>query len=289
MFTKILVPLDGSGLAEQILPYARLLAEACVIPVELLRVDDPDVRTPFRPPLAPADYLKQASARGFPSSVRVEQVEEQGKPASVIVARAKADPNALIAMTTHGLSGIRRWLLGSVASHVVQSAANPVLLIRPGEVEEVPAEISLKIVSVPLDGSALAEKILPHIVPLAKKLRLEMELIRVYAASAAAYPVGDGTYIDTLARHKETIRNEAESYLAGKMQELRAEGLERVSANAIYGDPAEEIIDLARKTPHNLIAMSTHGRSGVGRWVLGSVVERVVQHSRDPVLIIRPQ
>jgi nucleotide-binding universal stress UspA family protein len=71
------------------------------------------------------------------------------------------------------------------------------------------------------------------------------------------------------------------------VQELRTEGLEQVLPMAIEGDPAGEIIDLANTTPNSLIAMSTHGRSGIGRWVLGSVAEKVVQHSRDPVLLIR--
>jgi nucleotide-binding universal stress UspA family protein len=80
-----------------------------------------------------------------------------------------------------------------------------------------------------------------------------------------------------------------ETYLERKSQELRAQGLERVCSTVSEGDPAAEIIDLALKTPDNLIAMSTYGRSGVGRWVLGSVAEKIVQHSRDPVLIVRPQ
>jgi nucleotide-binding universal stress UspA family protein len=72
------------------------------------------------------------------------------------------------------------------------------------------------------------------------------------------------------------------------LQQLRAEGLENVISTSIEGDPAGEIIDIARKTPKNLIAMSTHGRSGVRRWVFGSVAEKVIQHSGDPVLVIRP-
>lgn len=88
-----------------------------------------------------------------------------------------------------------------------------------------------------------------------------------------------------IARNDE---KEAKTYLEGKTQQLRAEGLDRVISTAIEGDRAGEIIDLACKTPNNLIAMSSHGRSGVGRWVLGSVTERVIHHSRDPVLVIRP-
>lgn len=286
-YKKIIVPLDGSKLAEQILPYACLFAEAYGMPVELVRVEDPDTRPSFWPPPPSSDYLQEASARYFPSTLRVDYIEKHGKPAEVIVDLGKADPNYLIAMMTHGLSGMRRWLLGSVASRVVQSAANPVLLIR--SMDETAPEVCLKRVFVPLDGSALAERILPHVVPLAKEMKLETDLVRVYSSPVDAYPVGDAIYLDTLTRRRDAIRSEAETYLEGKTQQLQAEGLERVSSTVIHGDPAAEIIDLARKTPDNLIAMSTHGRSGVGRWVLGSIAEKIIQHSHDPVLLVRPQ
>jgi nucleotide-binding universal stress UspA family protein len=229
--------------------------------------------------------LQEAAARYLPSGLAVEHVQERGKPAQVIIDRANSDPTHLIAMTTHGLSGIRRWLLGSVASRVVHSTVNPVLLIRT--VNEPPAEIRLKRVLVPLDGSALAERILPHLVTLANKLKLETELLRVYDLPAAAYPM-DVPYLESLERHREKERREAEMYLAEKSAELGAQGLERITPTVVQGDPASEIIDLARGTPDNLIAMSSHGRSGVGRVLLGSVAEKVVHHSQDPVLIIRP-
>jgi nucleotide-binding universal stress UspA family protein len=289
VYQKIVVPLDGSSLAEQILPYARFFAEGCAAPVELLRVNDPDVRPPFWPPLPDRDYLQQVSGRYFPSSLKVAQVEESGKPAGVILSRAKADPNSLIAMTTHGLSGIRRWLLGSVASKVIQSAVNPVLLVRAVEGGRPASELPLKTVFIPLDGSALAEKIFPHIVPLVGKLKLHLNLVRVYDVPVAAYPLPDAVFVETLARQREAIRREAETYLDAKAEELRGEGLEHVSTTVLEGDPAGEIIDIARTTSENMIAMSTHGASGVGRWVLGSIAAKVVQYSGDPVLLIRPQ
>jgi nucleotide-binding universal stress UspA family protein len=288
MYNKILAALDGSTLAEQILPYARLFAEAYGTAVELLRVEDPDARPPFWPPQPGADYFKEISTRYFPASLRVERLAESGKPAQVIVDRAKADPSCLIAMTTHGLSGMRRWLLGSVASKVVQAAANPVLLIRAVEDQEPASKISLKAVLVPLDGSAMAEVVLPKIIPLARNMNLEVNLVRVYDSPADAYPAVDAIYLDLVNRHLEGTRREAEAYLGSKAQELRAHGLERVTATLIQGDPREQIIELARNIPDNLIAMSTQGRSGVNRWLLGSVAEEVVQHSRDPVLIVRP-
>ena len=188
-------------------------------------------------------------------------------------------------MATHGLSGIRRWLLGSVAAKVVQTAANPLLLVRPGADASARAEIDT--VFVPLDGSALAEKVLPHVIALAKAMKLEVHLLRVYTLPSEAYVVADGVVATGPGVFRDKLKGETEGYLEGKVERLRAEGLDRLVATAIEGDAASEIIDLARRTPKNLIVMSTHGRSGAGRWLLGSIAERVVQHSQDPVLLIR--
>lgn len=288
MYTKILVPLDGSSLAEQILPYARIFAETYGISVELLRVNDPDIRTPFWPPLPGSEYLQRIAAATLPGSLRVDCVEESGKPAEVIVGRAKSDPACIIALATHGLTGARRWLLGSVASRVAHTTTNPLLFIRPAEAGELATRIELRIVFVPLDGSGLAEKIVPHVITLARKMKLEVHLVRVYTLPADAYIVGNGVYMQALTQQRETIQKEVETYLEGKVEELRAEGLDQVVSTAIEGDPAGEIIDLAQRTPNNLIAMSSHGKSGIVQWVLGSVAEKVIHHSRDPVLVIRP-
>lgn len=284
MYNKILVPLDGSNFSEQVLPYAHVFADAYRAPVELLRITDPDAR----PPQADDQYLEEITAKHFrSSSVPVTTAAEIGKPAEVIVDHAKGDPACLIAMATHGLSGPRRWLIGSVAGKVVQTAANPLLLIRSIEGADASASVRLDTVFVPLDGSGLAEKTLPHVCALAKVMKLEIHLLRMYTLPADAYLIADGVIAQAPAQYREELKNEAETYLDGKVAGLWAEGFDSVVATAIQGDAAGEIIDLALRTPNNLIAMSTHGRSGIGRWVLGSVAERVIQHSRDPVLLIR--
>jgi nucleotide-binding universal stress UspA family protein len=86
----------------------------------------------------------------------------------------------------------------------------------------------------------------------------------------------------------EKIKGEATDYLQAKVEELQAEGIERASFVVIEGNGSEEIIELAQKTANTMVAMSSHGRSGIGRWVLGSVTDRVVCYSGDPVLVIRP-
>ena len=285
MFNKILVPLDGSKLAEQVLPYAQMLAGACSASVTLLRVTEPDARMPFTANQSASDYLKYTASNLKP--VTVDTMEKIGKPAEVIVDFAKADAGCLIVMATHGVTGPRRWLLGSVASKVVQTAVNPILLIRATEDAARLGPFALRRVIVPLDGSGLAERVLPYARMLASKLNLDMQLVRTYSLPADAYVVADGVIAQGPAQYRQTLHAECEQYLDGKVESLRADGFSTVSATVIEGDAASEIVDLAAGPPQSLIAMSTHGRSGVGRWVLGSVAERVVQHSLSPVLLIR--
>jgi nucleotide-binding universal stress UspA family protein len=285
MYSKILVPLDGSPLAEQILPYVRLLAVADNIPVELLWVNDVEIAQ--SPPRSGKEYLRQATTKYLPAVKRIDSIEADGKPAQEIVRRAAAEPSSLIAMATHGMSGMRRWLIGSVASKVAQLANNPLLLVRPTENADPAAAIDLNTTFVPLDGSGLAEKALPHAVALAKRLKLAVQLLRVYTLPGDAYIVADGVIAQGAAQFREVMHKEAESYLEGKVESLRAEGLDHVIGTAIEGDAASEIIDLAAKTANSLIVMSTHGRSGIGRWLLGSVADKAIQHSRAPVLLIR--
>ena len=285
MYSKILVPLDGSHVSEQILPYARLFADAYGIPVELLRIADPAARPPFWPAETSGQYLKKIAAENFSGSAST--TAEVGAPATVIVDHAKTDPSCLIAMATHGISGARRWLLGSVTSKIVQTAANPLLLIRPTHTPDALRPVKMGQIFVPLDGSGLAEKTLPHACSLTKRLNLEIQLVRVYSLPLDAYVVADGVIAQGPAQYSEEFARHAQDYLDGKVAGLRADGFKRVVAIAIEGDAAGEIIDLASKTPNSLIAMSTHGRSGIGRWVLGSVAEKIIQHAHNPVLLIR--
>ncbi len=287
MFTKILVPLDGSELAEQILPYVRAFASALKVPVELFGVDQPGVEGLYTPEGGIEDYLAKTRDRLSVAGISASDHVESGDPAQLIAARAGSDSGTLIAIATHGISGIQRLFLGSVAYKVVHMAKNPMLLVRPVTEQDETKAFQLKSVLVPLDGSGLAEKILPFVNGVAKSMNLEIVLIRAYTSPAESFVVGDGVLLNGLQRIRDNVRQEMDTYLNGKVEQLQAEGLKQVSAIAVEGGGAEEIIDVARKTPDNLIAMSSHGRSGLERWTLGSVAEKVIQHSRDPVLLIR--
>jgi nucleotide-binding universal stress UspA family protein len=231
------------------------------------------------------DYLKEIAA-SFPDPPAVSSSVRIGKPAEVVIEVAAAQNDTVIAMATHGRSGLRRWLLGSVAEKVLHGADKDVMLTRATEqIEKKSAAAPLQRIVVPLDGSELAEKALPCAVELAKKMNLEVILLRVYLMPGVAYPTGGHAPDWKLLDHE--ARQRASEYLQGKMRQLRNEGLERVSFKVLEGSAAEKIIDVARENPDSLIAMSTHGASGVGRWLLGSITERVIRHSDAPVLVVR--
>lgn len=297
MYEKILVALDGSPLSESVLPYARSFADALKIPVELLQVIDPEVVVPstvterdrYHDILTPmrelaSNYLKKI-ASSFSGSVPVDFSVEIGSPADLILDKAEACAGTLVAMATHGRSGLKRWLLGSIAEKVVRAARNPLLLVRASDERKAGEAASLKRIMVPLDGSTLAELVLPEAEELARKMDLEMVLVRAYAVPTPLYTAETYTY--NIQELWDQISKEAEDYLAEKVRQLQAQGVKTVSAMPVAGVAAEKIIDLAREKTASLVAMCTHGRTGVGRWVMGSVTERVVRHSDNPVLVIR--
>ncbi len=298
MYSRMLIPLDGSQTAENVLPYARLLARTLQIPVELMEVIDiAGVATHISAQKGrhldtlmaelehkSEDYLKKV-AESF-SGVSVTCTVEKGRPENAIIEKAAPDKRAFIAMATHGRSGISRWLLGSIAEKVLRGAQNPLLLVRASEEGQTEGEANIKSIIVPLDGSELAESVLPTAVNVARLLNLEVILLRAYELPAAAY-YGNEDYLPNYEALKSLGKEEVQAYLDAKAAAIKASGLEKVSAVLLEGPGPNEIIGYARQIPNALVAMCTHGRSGVQRWVLGSVTEKVVRHSGDPVLVVR--
>ena len=302
MYTRMLIPLDGSKLAENVLPYARALAGVLNLRIELLSVvDSVDfARTMNAGHVRSIDpiiegtvregrqYL-EAVARSF-AGITVTCAVEQGQAEEIIIEKAARDKETLICMATRGRSGIHRWLMGSVAEKVLRGATNPLLLVRGNEEGKSDGTATLKSVIVPLDGSKRAETVLRPAIDLAKKLNLEIVLTRAYQIPiSTSYGGAEAAYLPNYDALLTRVREEAGAYLEEKVSELKQNGIEKVSSILLVGSGADEIIDLARGTPDNLIAMCTRGRSGVERWVLGSVTEKVVRHSGDPVLVVRAE
>jgi nucleotide-binding universal stress UspA family protein len=299
MYTRILVPLDGSNTAEKVLPYARLIGSRLKIHVELLGIVDVVeiglrlaadkghlLNSVIESTIQRSEQYLQKVAENL-SGVEVRCQVEKGVAEEVIIDRAAADKGSLIAMAAHGQSGRDRWLLGSVAEKVLRGASNPVLMCRPPAEEKTDGDAFVGSVIVPLDGSALAETVLPAVTELAKQLDTEVILFRAYSIPYSAVAPTDGYYPPIDYALIDNFREEALSYLEKKAEALKQMGLKKVSPMAKEGFAADQIIALARQTPDSLIAMCTHGRSGLKRWILGSVTETVLRHSGNPVLVIR--
>ncbi len=298
MYTRMLIPLDSSKTAENVLPYGRILARTFQIPVELMEVLDIagmashvaaekaghlDTVVP-EAERSSEQYLKKIA--GSFSDVNVRCTVERGRPEDVIIEKAAADKTTLIAMATHGRSGMSRWLLGSIAEKVLRATTNPLLLVRANEEAPTEGEAVLRSIIVPLDGSELAESVLPTAVKFARLLNVGMVLFRAYELPASAYYGGEN-YLPNYEELKNRIKEQVQDYLDKRIEAIEAEGVQTISSVLIEGPGPNEIIEYARKSPNALITMCTHGRSGVKRWVLGSVTEKVVRHSGDPVLVMR--
>ncbi len=289
MYTNILVPQDGSPASASILPYVTHLARNLGARITLLTVLEPP--PPSRraaetegPAEAHAALRRQAErCRDAGTEVTTQVVT--GRPAAEIVRQVREGHADLVAMGTRGHSGLRRGLLGSVTDEVVRTSPAPVLAISPRAAERFGrAHHHPTGITVPLDGSALAEGILPHAEALAKALSLELQLLRVVPPSALVAYSGDGAPVDTVAIQEE-LEQEAADYLAEVARGLAQRGV-KSSSLVGRGAPALAIADQLNTTPDHLAAICTHGRSGVGRMLIGSVADYVIRSAGVPVLVV---
>ena len=284
--------MDGSDQTESILPYVSHLAKGLNIPVLLLSVVNPDGLDipekgfgvgPWESALR--NRLPQIAKRIEDDGVKVEHIIRYGRASEEIVRTAEIEGCDIIAMSTSGRGLLGRIMLGSVTYHVVHSSPVPTLTIAPEKSRKYAEEgVKISRIPVPLDGSKLAETALPYAEHLAEHLSAELLLVQVVSISNM-YP----SLITASASNEiaEQMKSEAEGYLEGVANRIRAKGLS-VSWRVLEGAPAPQIVDLARETSEDLIAMTTHGRSGFRAGLLGSVAISVIQHSGDPVLVIPP-
>jgi nucleotide-binding universal stress UspA family protein len=193
----------------------------------------------------------------------------------------------LVVMTSHGRGGVGRMVLGNVADQLVHRLDVPVLILRPAEkTRRYPTPESRRIL-VALDGSAVAESILDQAATFARLTDSELLLVSVVQPIPILLP----PFLwppERLTQTPEARELETRRYLETVQERLRAEGLAvqcRVTESAKV---AREILRLARQDECSLIAMATHGASGLDRMMLGSVADQVVRHAEVPVLLLRP-
>lgn len=293
----ILVGLDGSPLAETTLPFVEMLARKSGARVTLLHVVPipEDVPAAGEPSLDEVlrhssrlaeDYLHGQARRLGAADVSARVAVVTGDPAREIVAYAGREGCDVVALATHGRSGVQRWAHGSIADRVLHTTTIPLLLVRPDE-GWAAAPRDLRRIVVPLDGSTEAETALRLAEPLAARFGVPLVVVRFIepVLDFAAGPGGMG-YLDVQGI-TETLVATARTDLAKATAALSSRGV-TASAEVTVAQPATGIADHARQHPGSLVVMTTHGRSGWQRLLLGSVARRAVQMVAAPILLCPP-
>jgi nucleotide-binding universal stress UspA family protein len=218
----------------------------------------------------------------------------EGPAAAVILDAAREEAATMIAMTTHGRGGLARWVMGSVAEKVARASDVPVLLVRSfretpqGEIEPEAQELPFRKILVPVDGSPTSIAVVDAVEEFARLFGSEVLVLHVWPINLAPVYVAPGLPVFSTdpAGIFPIPTPEKDEMTAPSAERLRRAGLQvtRITAS---GDAASEILDQCQTRGADLVALGTHGRSGVSRWVLGSVAERVLRHARTPILLVR--
>jgi nucleotide-binding universal stress UspA family protein len=305
----ILVPLDGTPLAEQVLPYVQLLAPLLGAPVHLLRAisdveqahllaDAAAARERGGPPLPSpvcaqctlaascqhmGCYISGQATRLAGTGVKTYADMRLGAPASVTAVAAAQWPEPLIAMATHDDQGLWRWARGSVADQLVHTTRIPMLLVRGHEHATQPAP-RLKRILVPLDGSPLARQALPLALELAALAHAELILLQALAPSIDAYLRDYPLTAEPRRALEEQAQQAFERFAdAGERQSMQ------LTTAVGVGSPATAIVEEVLRRRIDLIVMATHGYSGLQRWRLGSVAAEVLRLTSTPLILVRGQ
>jgi nucleotide-binding universal stress UspA family protein len=302
--TVVLAPVDGSTRALHAVPWAAKLAGP-VGTVVLLRVvpPQPDYAESLFSLVGAEERVREiqdawtrtakadmdeAEALLSGSGVTVEQMVAEGEPDEEIVAAAARRGVQMIAMASHGRGAVGRAIFGSVADRVARTAPVPVLILRPPDEDVVPSVAVSRIV-VPLDGSEIAARALPVASELAEHLAAPVHVIRAVDAALSlpmasgvfgAGPVVDANVTDQIWEEAEA---EARSTVTAAVSQLQSEGVD-ASGGIVIGSPFFAISEAIE--PGDLLTLTSHGRGGVRRWLLGSVAEKLVREAKAPVMLV---
>jgi nucleotide-binding universal stress UspA family protein len=310
MVRSIIVPLDGSPLGEQALPMAMKIARLASAHLQLVHVHVPvtpigaEVPLPYDARLdatlqdgerAYLDRLVKRVAEVSPVAVGADLVEG---PVELALAKQVAKIGAdLMVLTTHGRGFLARSWLGSVADELVRCLHIPILLVHPREQQPtLTDQPALRHVLIPLDGSALAEQIIEPAIGLGRVAGADYTLVRVinpmvmgtYSPETEFGGGLDQVMLDRLAELHAEDQKQAADYLDKVAERLRARSLSVLTRVLIHEQPAVAILEAVASQPIDLVAIATHGRSGLPRLVLGSVADKVLRGATVPVLMQRP-
>ena len=296
----ILVPIDGSTLAEQAIPYAMALAGDTGEIVFLGVVEPAETRRDdygYRLPPTDQDHdrrraeLDQAISgivsRWIPDHRRWRVEVEAGSPAETILEKANKTQADLVVIASHGRSSLGRWRFGSVADRVSRESLVPVLVVRPTDSSPDMGKARIRRIVVALDGSERSEMALPIVKAIARSTNRPILLLSVLRSAEvpAMYApwIGPPVVEDSLAEDFETEHK----HVVNRLKELRKELVDEgfvVDVAIRTGDPIIEIEKIAGHT--DLVVTTTHGRTGFQRWALGSVSEKLIREGAAPVLVV---
>jgi nucleotide-binding universal stress UspA family protein len=306
MYRSLLVPLDSSHFGEQALPLALTIARRANASLEVAHVHvalgplyaetgltyDTLFDTSLRE--AEQNYLNRVAKHlAEKTTTPVTSSLLEGAVAEALHERAVQAGVDLIVLTTHGRGALARAWLGSVPDELVRRGPTPVLVVRPQESKiNWNQEPALHRILIPLDGSPLAEQIIEPAVALGTLVGAEYELLRIVRPVAMG-PTLAGADLDSvlLARLQELLKEEqrqAEAYLQGVAGRLRERDLVVRTHVVVHDHPAVAILEEIKAQQADLVAIETHGRSGLQRLFLGSVADKVLRGSPVPVLVHRP-
>jgi nucleotide-binding universal stress UspA family protein len=264
---RILVPTDGSPESEAAFPAIMPLVRAYGAEVVVLYVVE-DSEAPKQPP----ERVPAACAALRTAGVRVLLEVRDGEPWEEILRTARLNRANLIAMSTHGRGGLARVIVGSVTEEVLRGSTGPVLVTRPGTIVH-----DFKKIVAALDGSARSERVLEDMEPLARKMDASVDLLGVQLpamtigleVAAPMLPAADPLpYLRTVATR------------------LESHGV-HARAVAAEGPAHDAILRHVADSQASLLCMTTHGRTGLARLLLGSVAEGVLRKATCPVLLRR--
>lgn len=284
----ILVPLDGSPLSERSLPYATALGRALKTKLVLMiaaYISDIPEHGPWREEMMthPREtcmaYLVSVQERiAYPNT---DVVVKSGYPHEGILEAASEVDTSLIVASTHGRSGISRWMYGSTAGNLLHASHVPLFVVGKRVPDAGAATFSPKHVLVPLDGSALAEAALPHALELAEAFGAKITLIRVAPFSVEAFPMM------VPAMYWPALDDDLVASATAYLEKVRSSIEQPLEIKVLQGARADVLLSFVEANAVDLVVMTTHGRAGVQRALLGSTADRMLE-GRAPVLLIRP-
>jgi nucleotide-binding universal stress UspA family protein len=290
MIEKILLPLDGSPFAERALPYALRLASATGARLMLMHATVPPV-IPRGPSFDVAAFARQlregqklvpfTSSRGIAIDGITHDIFE-GQEAEGIGEAVREQAADLIVMATHAHDGLGRWLHGGVADQLIAQSPVPIVLVPPTCDHVWPGDGALRIL-VPLDGSRFAEEILEPVGQLAASMNASLLLVGASGPLDSGFADG----VPSIRTGFGAALHETHAYLDQVAARLRATG-QTVTVDAEVGRPRAIIESIGQRRHVDLIAMATHGRTGVARMALGSVAADLLHDSSVPLLLWRP-